>query len=176
MVDKGIEIFNSMVNDHSVEPSAEHYSCIVDMLGRAGRLKEAEELLYQIPGGPGISVLQSLLGACRVYGNVEIAIRVSDALIAMEPNESGSYVLMSNLFAETGKWEKVAKMRTMMRDRKVTKEVGFSWADVGDVDNSVYLHGFSSGDKSHPLSKEIYLMAELLGSEMKRRRADSVNI
>ncbi|KAK4425266.1 Pentatricopeptide repeat-containing protein, mitochondrial [Sesamum alatum] len=176
MVDKGIEIFNSMVNDHSVEPSAEHYSCIVDMLGRAGRLKEAEELLYQIPGGPGISVLQSLLGACRVYGNVEIAIRVSDALIAMEPNESGSYVLMSNLFAETGKWEKVAKMRTMMRDRKVTKEVGFSWADVGDVDNSTYMHGFSSGDKSHPLSKEIYLMAELLGSEMKRRRADSVNI
>ncbi|KAL0349176.1 UNVERIFIED_CONTAM: Pentatricopeptide repeat-containing protein, mitochondrial [Sesamum angustifolium] len=176
MVDKGFEIFNSMVNDHSVEPSAEHYSCIVDMLGRAGRLKEAEELLSQIPGGPGISVLQSLLGACRVYGNVEIAIRVSDALIAMEPNESGSYVLMSNLFAETGKWEKVAKMRTMMRDRKVTKEVGFSWADIGDVDNSVYLHGFSSGDKSHPLSKEIYLMAELLGSEMKRRRADSVNI
>ncbi|KAL0414074.1 UNVERIFIED_CONTAM: Pentatricopeptide repeat-containing protein, mitochondrial [Sesamum radiatum] len=160
MVDKGIEIFNSMINDHSVEPSAEHYSCIVDMLGRAGRLKEAEELLYQIPGGPGISVLQSLLGACRVYGNVEIAIRVSDALIAMEPNESGSYVLMSNLFAETGKWGKVAKMRTMMRDRKVTKEVGFSWADVGDVDNSIYLHGFSSGDKSHPLSKEIYLMAE----------------
>ncbi|KAI3469977.1 hypothetical protein Pfo_026640 [Paulownia fortunei] len=170
MVDIGIEIFNSMFNDHSVEPSTEHYSCIVDMLGRAGRLKEAEEFLSQIPGGPGVSVLQSLLGACRIYGNVEMAIRVSDALITMEPNESGSYVLMSNLFAEKGKWEKVAKMRTMMRDRKVTKEVGFSWADVGNVDDSIYLHGFSSGDKSHPLSKEIYVMAELLGSEMNRRR------
>ncbi|KAK6161767.1 hypothetical protein DH2020_005148 [Rehmannia glutinosa] len=170
MVDMGIEIFNSMINDHSVEPSAEHYSCIVDMLGRAGRLKEAEEFLNQIPGGPGISVLQSLLGSCRIYGNVEMAIKVSDALIAMEPNESGSYVLMSNLYAEKGKWDKVAKMRRMMRDRKVTKEVGFSWADVGNVDDSIYLHGFSSGDKSHALSEEIYVMAELLGSEMKRRR------
>ncbi|KAG8369662.1 hypothetical protein BUALT_Bualt14G0037100 [Buddleja alternifolia] len=176
MVDMGIKIFNSMVSDHSIEPSPEHYSCVVDMLGRAGRLKEAENFLSQIPGGPGISVLQSLLGSCRTYGDVEMAIRMSDALIGMEPEESGSYVLMSNLFAEKGKWEKVAKLRRMMRDRKVTKEVGFSWADVGNVDESLYLHGFSSGDKSHPLSKDIYVMAELLGSEMKRRRAKPVDI
>lgn len=179
MVNEGITIFDSMINDsmindHSVEPSAEHYSCIVDMLGRAGRLEEAEELLNRIPGGPGISVLQSLLGACRIYGNMEMAIRVSDALIAMEPNESGSYVLMSNLFAEKGKWEKVAKMRTMMRSSKVTKEVGFSWADVRNGDDSICLHGFSSGDKSHPLSSEIYVMADLLGSEMKRKRGKSL--
>nr|AYM00576.1 pentatricopeptide repeat protein [Salvia miltiorrhiza] len=169
MVDVGREIFDSMIYDHSVEPSAEHYSCIVDMLGRAGKLKEAEELLSQIPGGPGISVLQSLLGACRIYGDVEMATRVADTLIEMEPSESGSYVLMSNLFAEKGKWEKVAKIRTMMRQRKVIKEVGFSWADVGNIDNSIDVHGFSSGDKSHRLSKEIYEMADLLGSEMKRR-------
>ncbi|KAL3620037.1 hypothetical protein CASFOL_034949 [Castilleja foliolosa] len=166
MVDVGIEVFNSMVNEYLVEPSPEHYSCVVDMLGRAGRLKEAEEFLGRIPGGPGISVLQSLLGSCRNYGDVEMGIRVSDALIEMEPNESGSYVLMSNLFAEKGKWEKVAKMRRMMRDRKVTKEVGFSWADVGNVEGSMRLHGFSSGDKSHPMCEEIYVMAELLGSEM----------
>lgn len=170
MVDIGIKIFNSMVNDYSVEPSAEHYSCIVDMLGRAGRLKEAEELMTRIPGGPGISVLQSLLGACRIYGDVEMAERVSNALIAMEPNDSGSYVLMSNLFAEKGKWGNVAVMRKMMRERKVMKEVGFSWVDVGNLDDSLHLHAFSSGDKSHTMCKEIYVMVELLGSEMKRRR------
>ncbi|KAH6833680.1 Pentatricopeptide repeat superfamily protein [Perilla frutescens var. hirtella] len=168
MVDIGREIFDSMVNDHSVEPSTEHYSCIVDMLGRAGRLKEAEELLSQIPGGPGVSVLQSLLGACRIYGDVEMATRVADTLLDIEPNESGSYVLMSNLFAEKGKWEKVAEIRTMMRQRKVIKEVGFSWADVGNIGDSIDLHGFSSGDKSHHLSEEIYGVADLLGSEMKR--------
>ncbi|PIN22403.1 hypothetical protein CDL12_04886 [Handroanthus impetiginosus] len=173
IVDEGVEIFNSMINDHSIEPSAEHYSCIVDMLGRARRLNKAEGFLSQIPGGPGVLVLQRLLGSCRTYGNVDLAIRVSDALIAMEPNESGSYVLMSNLFAEKGKWEKAAKMRRMMREKKVMKEVGFSWADVENVDECMYLHGFSSGDKSHPLSKEIFMMAELLGAEMKRRRERS---
>lgn len=170
MVDTGLEVFSSMINDHSIEPTSEHYSCIVDMLGRAGRLDAAEQFMNQIPGGPGLSVLQSLLGSCRIYGNVEMATRVSDTLIAMEPNESGSYVLMSNVFAEKGKWEKVAKLRAVMRDRRVTKQIGFSWADIDHVNDSAYLHGFSSGDKSHSMSKEIYWMAELLGSEMKRRR------
>ncbi|PIN16185.1 hypothetical protein CDL12_11171 [Handroanthus impetiginosus] len=165
MVDKGVEIFNSMINDHSIEPSAEHYSCIVDMLGRAGRLNEAEGFLSQIPGGPGVSVLQSLLGSCRTYGNVDLAIRASDALIAMEPNESGSHVLMSNLFAEKGKWEKAAKMRRMMREESDERSRIY-----------VYLHGFSSGDKSHPLSEEIFMMAELLGTEMKRRRERSCDV
>ncbi|KAL2553570.1 Pentatricopeptide repeat-containing protein [Forsythia ovata] len=167
MVDMGIEIFNAMVNDHSIEPYPEHYSCMIDMLGRAGRLEAAEEFINRIPGGPGLSMLQSLLGACKIYRNEEMAMRVADVLIAKEPEDSGSYVLMSNLFAEKGKWENVAKMRKMMRDRKVKKEVGFSWADVGNVVDSIYLHGFSSGDKSHPLSKEIFRMSELLGSEMK---------
>ncbi|CAI9766515.1 unnamed protein product [Fraxinus pennsylvanica] len=138
-----------------------------DMLGRTGSLEAAEEFVNRIPGGPGISVLQSLLGACRIYRNEEMAMRVADALIAKEPDGSGSYVLMSNLFAEKGKWENVAKMRKMMRDRKVKKEIGFSWADVGNVDDSIYMHGFSSGDKSHPLSEAIFRMSELLGSEMK---------
>lgn len=167
MVDKGIQIFNSMVRDHSVEPSPEHYSCMVDMLGRAGRLKEAEHFVGQIPGGPGLSVLQSLLGSCRIYGNVDMAMRVAEVLIQMKPKDSGSYVLMSNLFAEKGLWEKVSQIRKGMRDRGVKKEIGFSWVDVGSKNSdSLFLHGFSSEDKSHPKTDEIFRMAEILGSEM----------
>lgn len=167
MVDKGSEIFDLMVKTHLIEPSSEHYSCMVDMLGRAGRLKEAEEFLGQIPGGPGLSVLQSLLGSCRTHGNVEMGRRISDALIQMVPKDSGSYVLMSNLYADKGEWENVAKIRKGMRDKGVKKEIGFSWVDVVDLDGSLYLHGFSSDDKSHPQSEEIYGMAESLGSGMK---------
>ncbi|CAI9100157.1 OLC1v1037097C1 [Oldenlandia corymbosa var. corymbosa] len=166
MVDTGFQIFNSMLRDHSIDPSPEHYSCMVDMLGRAGRLKEAEKLMDQIPGGPGLSVLFSLLGSCRVYGNVDLASRLTDTLIEMEPNNSGSYVLMSNLFAEKGLWEKAAKMRKGMRNKGVKKEIGFSWVDAGSANDSLYMHGFSAGDKSHPKSEEIYEMAEGLGSEM----------
>ncbi|KAK7292622.1 hypothetical protein RJT34_15473 [Clitoria ternatea] len=166
MVDAGQRIFDSMVKKHSIEPTPEHYSIMVDMLGRVGRLDEAEELMHQIPGGPGLSVLQSLLGSCRLHGNMEIAEKVVGSLIEMDPASSGPYVLMANLYAEKGKWEKVAEMRTRMRGRGVKKEVGFSWVDVGNVD-SLYLHGFSSGDKSHPESVNICRMAEFLGLQMR---------
>ncbi len=167
MVDVGRQLFDSMVKEYQIEPSPEHYSCMVDMLGRAGRLEEAEDLVGQIPGQPGMSVLQSLLGACRIHGNVEMGERVADALMEMEPTESGSYVLMSNLYAEKGHWEKVAKIRKGMRDKGVRKEIGFSWVDTSDARGSLCLYKFSSGDMSHPQSEEIFRMAECLGLEMK---------
>ncbi|KVH93789.1 Pentatricopeptide repeat-containing protein [Cynara cardunculus var. scolymus] len=173
MVEKGREVFESMVKVHGIEPSPEHYSCIVDMYGRAGRLKEAEDFLSQIPGGVGLPVLQSLLGSCKVHGNMEMGKRVSDALLKMEPKESGSYVLMSNLYAERGDWDEVAKIRKGMRDKKVKKVVGFSWVDVNNVKGSV--HGFSSDDMSHPQTEEIFRMARFLGTEMKSvKREDTM--
>ncbi|ONH98284.1 hypothetical protein PRUPE_7G240400 [Prunus persica] len=167
MVEMGRHLFHSMVKDYHIEPSPQHYSSMVDMLGRAGKLEEAEELMSQIPGQPGFSLLQSLLGACRIHGNVEMEERVADRLMRLEPMESGSFVLMSNLYAEKGDWEMVAKVRKGMRDKGVRKEVGYSWVDTGDADGSLYLHGFSSGDKSHPQSGEICRMAKCLGLEMK---------
>jgi len=165
MVDVGQGVFESMVKKHSIEPNSEHYSIMVDMLGRAGRLEEAEELMHQIPGGPGLSALQSLLGSCRIHGNLEMAEKVVGGLIELDPASSGPYVLMANMYAEKGKWEKVAEVRRKMRGRGVKKEVGFSWVDVSNVD-SLYLHGFSSGDKSHPEYGNICKMAEFLGLQM----------
>ncbi|KAK7349613.1 hypothetical protein VNO77_07107 [Canavalia gladiata] len=166
MVDVGQIIFDSMVKKHSIEPTPEHYSIVVDMLGRAGQLDEAEELMHRIPGGPGLSVLQSLLGSCRLHGNMEMAEKVVGSLIEMDPASSGPYVLMANLYAEKGKWEKVAEVRKRMRGRGVKKEVGFSWVDAAN-DDSLYLHSFSSGDKSHPESENISRMAEFLGLQIR---------
>ncbi|KAM0933321.1 putative tetratricopeptide-like helical domain superfamily [Dioscorea sansibarensis] len=181
MVDMGWYVFNSMVYKHMVEPWLEHYACMVDMLGRAGRLAEAEEFSKRMPEGPGVSALQSLLGACRVYGkaemgervlrvygNAEMGERVAKVLMDMEPMESGAYVLMLNMYAEKGEWENVAKIRRGMRNRGVKKEIGFSWVDVGAKD-SVRMHKFSSDDKTHPRSEEIYRMAECLGFDMKNQ-------
>ncbi|KAJ8768168.1 hypothetical protein K2173_021108 [Erythroxylum novogranatense] len=176
-VDRGRLLFDSMIKDYNIEPSPEHYSCMVDMLGRAGRLEEAEQLLSRIPSQPSLSILQSLLGACRTHGDVEMGKRIADALMDVEPNQSGSYVLMSNLYAEKGQWEKVAELRKGMREKGVKKEVGLSWVDVGKIDDSLSLHGFSSGDKSHPKQEEICKMAKFLGLEMKGLRdRDTKNI
>ncbi|XP_072961383.1 pentatricopeptide repeat-containing protein At4g32430, mitochondrial-like [Typha angustifolia] len=171
MVDKGQDIFNSMMLERRVDLWPEHYACLVDMLGRAGRLVEAEELLKQIPTGPGISALQSLLGSCRVHGNVEMGKRVADLLMEMEPAESGTYVLISNIYAEKGEWEHVAKIRKGMRERGVKKEVGFSWVDAG-IRDSIHMHKFSSDDMTHPLAKEIYSVANSVGLEMKLLDSD----
>ncbi|XP_062010584.1 pentatricopeptide repeat-containing protein At4g32430, mitochondrial [Rosa rugosa] len=175
-VEMGRHFFESMVKDYQIEPSPQHYACMVDMLGRAGKLEEAEELTSQMSGQPSFSLLQSLLGACTIHGNVEMAERVADALMRMEPTESGSYVLLSNLYAEKGDWEMVAKIRKQMRDRGVRKEVGFSWLDNGDADGSLYLHGFSSGDTSHRQSEEISRMAKCIGLEMKFLRENMAEI
>ncbi|XP_008792140.2 pentatricopeptide repeat-containing protein At4g32430, mitochondrial [Phoenix dactylifera] len=166
MVDVGRKIFGSMVREYKIEPWPEHYACMVDMLGRAGMLVEAEELVTRIPTGPGLSALQSLLGACRLHGNAEMGKRVAEALMEMDPMESGAYVLISNLYAEKGEWESVSKIRKGMRERGVKKEVGFSWVDVG-IRDSIYMHKFSSYDKTHPLAEEIHRVAQNLGLEMR---------
>ncbi|XP_076901710.1 pentatricopeptide repeat-containing protein At4g32430, mitochondrial-like [Bidens hawaiensis] len=172
MVEKGEEVFGSMVNVYNIEPTPEHYSCMVDMYGQAGRLAEAEDFLGRIPGRVGLPVLQSLLGSCKVHGNMEMGKRVSDALLKMEPRESGSYVLMSNLHAERANWDEVARIRKGMRENNVKKVVGFSWIDVNNVKGSC--HAFSSDDTSHPRTNEIYRMAWFLGAEMKSVKMDDV--
>lgn len=166
MVDKGHEIFNMMIEDYNLEPSHEHYSCMVDMLGRAGRLKEAEELMSEVPGGPGESMLQSMLGSCRLHGNVKMGAKVAELAMEMKPELSGSYVQMYNIYAEKEQWDKAAEIRKAMRKKNVSKEAGFSWIDVGDTEGSLTMQGFSSGDKSHPKSDEIYRMVEIVGLEM----------
>ncbi|CAL2281184.1 unnamed protein product [Prunus armeniaca] len=123
MVEMGRHLFHSMVKDYHIEPSPQHYSSMVDMLGCAGKLEEAQELMSQIPGQPGFSLLHSLLGACRIHGNVEMAERVANTLMRLEPMESGSFVLMSNLYAEKGDWEMVAKLGKWKRDEGVRKEL-----------------------------------------------------
>uniref|UniRef100_A0A8I6WKY1 Pentatricopeptide repeat-containing protein n=2 Tax=Hordeum vulgare subsp. vulgare TaxID=112509 RepID=A0A8I6WKY1_HORVV len=169
-VGTGKEIFDSMAAEHHVKPWPEHYACVVDMLGRAGRLEEAEELMMQMPSGPSISALQSLMGACRIHGNTDIAERVADVLTETEPSESGAYVLLSNIYAEKGDWGGVARVRRRMRERGVRKEIGFSWVDFGagtGMGESMHLHKFSSDDTTHPRTEEIYKVAEGLGWEMK---------
>ncbi|CAN8326971.1 unnamed protein product [Cochlearia groenlandica] len=174
MVDKGYEVFNSMTKHYNLEPSHEHYSCMVDMLGRAGRLKEAKELMSKVPGGPGVSMLQSMLGSCRLHGNEKMGEKVAELAMEMKPELSGSYVQMYNIYAEKGQWEKAAEIRREMRKNDVKKVVGWSWIDVIDSEGSLTMRGFSSGDKSHPKSEEIYRMVKIIGLDMTLKRKVAV--
>eukprot|EP01018_Ginkgo_biloba_P003038 Gb_26696 [translate_table: standard] len=162
LVGEGRRYFDSMSQDHGMAPRMEHYACMVDLLGRAGHLSEAEDFVNAMPFEPHASVWGALLGACRIHDNVEIGKRAADILFKLEPQNSGNYVLLANIYAATGMWEDVSKVRKMMEDYGVRKEPGCSWIDVKNR-----VHAFIVEDRTHPQTEEIYAMLEKLTRQMK---------
>ncbi|KAA8544834.1 hypothetical protein F0562_019618 [Nyssa sinensis] len=162
-VDEGNHYFNCMTKEHGIAARMEHYACMVDLFGRAGRLKEAFEIVKSMPFNPDAGVWGTLLGACRVHGNVELAELASKHLFDLDPQNSGYYVLMSNVHANAGKWESVLKIRSLMKERGVQKVPGYSWIEVNNTN-----HMFVSADTSHPQSAQIYLLLKNLLLELKK--------
>ncbi|KAF6150064.1 hypothetical protein GIB67_002846 [Kingdonia uniflora] len=132
MLDTGYEIFHSMKEKYEVEPKIEHYGCMVDLLGRDGRLFEAEELINGMEWKADIVILGTLLGACRNHGNIEIAERVVKKMFDLEPHNHGVYVVLSNMYAETGQWQDVSILRKVMKNKSLSKIPGWSLVD-GDI-------------------------------------------
>ncbi|XP_058757526.1 pentatricopeptide repeat-containing protein At5g43790-like [Vicia villosa] len=152
LVEVGLEIFKSMKEVHGVEPKVEHYGCLIDLLGRAGRLKEAEDWLQDMPMKPNAVIWRSLLGAARLHGNLDVGELALRKLIELEPETSGNYVLLSNMYASVARWNDVKRVRMLMKLHGVNKLPGFSLVEINGA-----MHEFLTGDKTHPFSKEIYL-------------------
>uniref|UniRef100_UPI0040747504 Synthetic PPR-DYW protein n=1 Tax=synthetic construct TaxID=32630 RepID=UPI0040747504 len=162
LVDEGHHYFESMSPDYGITPRVEHYGCMVDLLGRAGRLDEAEDLIKSMPFQPNVVVWGTLLGACRVHGDVERGERAAERILELDPESAAPYVLLSNIYAAAGRWDEAAKVRKLMKERGVKKEPGCSWIEVNNK-----VHEFVAGDKSHPQTKEIYAELERLSKQMK---------
>ncbi|KAJ6756192.1 REPEAT-CONTAINING PROTEIN putative-RELATED [Salix purpurea] len=126
LVERGLELFESMKRDYRIEPRLEHYGCMVDLLGRAGKLAEAERFVNEMPMKPNAPIWGALVGACRIHKNSEIAERAGKTLIELKPEHSGYYVLLSNIYARSNKWENVENIRQMMKERGVVKPPGYT--------------------------------------------------
>ncbi|XP_030506083.2 pentatricopeptide repeat-containing protein At5g66520 [Cannabis sativa] len=151
LVEKGRHYFQCMTRVYGIEPRREHFGCMVDLLGRAGMLDEARELIHEMPISPDAGVLGALLGACKIHGNIKLGEEIWEEVIRLDPENSGRYVLLANLYARAGRSEDVAKVRKLMNDRGVKKVAGFSMIELeGDV------HEFIAGERTHPESKAIY--------------------
>lgn len=155
LVNEGRWFFDHMVRVSGLEPRIEHYGCMVDLLGRAGLLEESEELILNMPIKPDDVIWKALLGACKMHGNVEMGKRVAEHLMELAPHDSGSYVALSNIYASSGNWEGVAKVRLMMKEMDVRKDPGCSWIELDGV-----IHEFLVEDDSHPKSKKIHSMLQ----------------
>ncbi|KAK6290078.1 hypothetical protein POUND7_001619 [Theobroma cacao] len=157
LTEKGLDYFVEMETKHRLQPGPEHYSCVVDLLGRAGRLYDALELIKSMQVKPDGAVWGALLGACKIHHNVEIAELAFEQVIELEPTNIGYYVLLSNIYAEAENLEGVLKVRVMMRERNLKKDPGCS-----HLEYKGRVHLFLCGDRSHPQSVEIYRMVDEL--------------
>lgn len=145
LIEKGNKYFKQM-QDYNIEPTHTHYACMVDLLGRAGQIEEAANLIRGLSFEPDANIWGALLGACRIYGNVELGHWAAEHLFKLKPDHCGYYILLSNMYAEAGRWDEANMVRELMKSRGAKKNPGCSWVQIGDQ-----VHGFLVGEKIESL-------------------------
>ncbi|XP_008778435.3 pentatricopeptide repeat-containing protein At5g66520-like [Phoenix dactylifera] len=162
LVEKGKDYFYSMEMEFGIKPNIKHYGCLVDLLGRAGLLNDAYDVVLGMPMEPNGVVWGTLLHCCATHANVEMAETVMEHLVELEPFNDGNYVLMSNIYASKQRWIDVAKVRRFMKDRGVLKTPGCSSIEINNV-----VHEFIAGCTAHPQAKEICAMLDDISMRLK---------
>ncbi|KAF8053659.1 hypothetical protein N665_1387s0017 [Sinapis alba] len=163
LTDEGWKYFGMMTEEYGIKPRLEHYSCMVSLLGRAGKLQEAYDLIQEMPFEPDSCVWGALLNSCRLQNDVDLAEIAAEKLFVLEPENPGSYVLLSNIYAAKGMWEEVDSIRNKMESLGMKKNPGCSWIQVK---NKVYT--LLAGDKSHPQIDQITEKMDEISKEMRK--------
>ncbi|CAM6078111.1 unnamed protein product [Sphagnum tenellum] len=161
LVEEGLQFFESMKSVYGISATVEHYACMVDLLGRAGHLAEAEDLIKVMHCEPNAPVWRALLGACRVHGNIEIGEHAAKKVIELDPGDAAGYVLLSNIYAAAGKWDLSSNIQQQRLERGVNKQPGCTWIEVNHE-----LHSFTVDDRDHPQISEIHAELSRLSKQM----------
>ncbi|KAI3675220.1 hypothetical protein L1987_84806 [Smallanthus sonchifolius] len=151
LVEHGYRYFSMMKDHYGIDPTFEHYGCMVDLYSRAGELEKARDFITQMPVKPNAVIWRTLLGACSIHGNVDLAEFVLEKLAELDPNDSGDHVLLSNIYAVAGKWKNVATVRKSMTSQRLTKSPGWSMVEVDKV-----MYSFVAGDEQNEVISEAY--------------------
>lgn len=162
LLEYGRQLFNSLTPVFKIIPKIEHYSCMVDLLARAGHLEEAWDFAEKIPGKADAVMLGALLAACRKCKNVEVGERVINRIMELEPSNSWNYVVSSKIYAVADRMDDSARMIGLMRERGVSKTPGCSWVEVkGKV-----LQFYASTEPQHG-PEDMYQLMNILVDEMR---------
>ncbi|XP_068638784.1 pentatricopeptide repeat-containing protein At2g22410, mitochondrial [Aristolochia californica] len=151
LVEEGRLLFNQMSSEFQLSPKIKHYSCMVDLLGRSGLLNEAESLIKSMPMKPDAVIWGALFFASRIHGNFAMGERAASQLLELDPDDSGIYVLLSNMYVEANMRQEADKVREMMRERGLEKTPGCSSIEINGV-----VYEFTVRDKSHQQREQIY--------------------
>ncbi|XP_004297931.1 PREDICTED: pentatricopeptide repeat-containing protein At4g02750-like [Fragaria vesca subsp. vesca] len=164
LVDQGKYYFDMMRYTYFLEPTTEHYTCIVDLFGRFGLIDEAMSFLDQMKSDGfeiRASVWGALLGACRLHKNIEVGEIAGERVLEIEPGNSGIYLILAEMYSSYGRREDAGRIKARMKEKGVKKQPGCSWIEVNNIG-----HVFLSGDKSHPKFRRICYVLELLYTDI----------
>ena len=162
MVTEGKKYFSQMSKVYGVAPEIEHFGCMVDLLGRAGLLREALNLIHTMPVKPNSVVWGSLLRACKIHRDLSMSEEVARQLVAIDPRDSSNYVLLSNIYASASRWEEVVDCRKVMAESGIRKVPGCSLIEVDNI-----VHEFTIGDESHPDHHQIVAFLEEIDADVR---------
>ncbi|GAB2262637.1 hypothetical protein Droror1_Dr00003634 [Drosera rotundifolia] len=167
LVDEGYNYFDQMQSNYGIEPTVEHYSCLLDLLGRAGRLHEAYAILQKEPRiREDAGLLSTLFSACHLHGELQLGEEIADFLVKKDPNCPSTYVILGNMYASLKMWDEARKVRLKIRDLRLKKSPGCSWIDVDRK-----IHTFLAEDNSHAQVEAIHDCLAILASHMEKEKA-----
>nr|KYP49821.1 Pentatricopeptide repeat-containing protein At4g02750 family [Cajanus cajan] len=155
LVSEGLRIFHSMQRCYGVTPTIEHYTCVVDLLGRSGHVKEAEEFIIKMPIEADGIIWGALLNASWFWKEMKVGERAADKLFSLDPNPTFAFVVLSNIYAILGRWGQKTRLRKKLQSLELRKDPGCSWIELNND-----IHLFSVEDKTHPYSDVIYTTVE----------------
>ncbi|CAM6033611.1 unnamed protein product [Sphagnum compactum] len=161
LVDEGMRLYASMTKDYMIPAKLEHHTCMVDLLGRAGHLQEAENMLMAMPCEPQVAAWMALLGACRIHGNVEMAERIAKRILEIDPENAAGYVLLSNIYAAGGNRHLCENIERQRKEKGAKKQPGHTWIEVNNE-----VHMFVVEDEDHPQMNEIHAKLQRLSCLM----------
>ncbi|XP_057481295.1 pentatricopeptide repeat-containing protein At5g39680-like [Actinidia eriantha] len=161
-VREGFYYLHQLMNQLGIEPGLEHYTCIVGLLCRAGLLEQAKNFMRSNPVKWDVVAWRTLLSACHVHRNYRLGKHVAEIVLRMDPEDVGTYILLSNMHAKANRWDGVVRIRKLMRERIVKKEPGVSWIEIRN-----HTHVFVSDDNKHPEFSQIYEKVRELLADIK---------
>ncbi|PKI60992.1 hypothetical protein CRG98_018622 [Punica granatum] len=164
LVDEG---YSSEESPDLLKP--EHYACMVDLLSRCGRFVEAEQFISDLPFDPGIGFWKAVLGGCQIHSNLELGELAARKILALDPMDVSSYVMLSNAHSAAGRWERVSSMRKEMKERGLLRVPGCSW-----IEGKNKLHVFVTSDRNHEQKDEIYVVMGIFLEHLKEMEAPNL--
>lgn len=163
LVDEGWKLFDSMSTDYNIAPTVEHFSCMVDLLGRASYLDEAWDFIQTMPLKPDATIWGAFLASCRIHKNLAFAEIAAKNLFELEPHNPANYVLMMNLYSMSNRWDDVERLKALMKNTGVKNGPVWSWIQIDQA-----IHMFSAEGKPHTDAGKIYFELYHLVHEMKK--------